>query len=517
MATHSVLVDPVKIWAESPASDAIARKLGWSDCIPVRGGWMRRRPRVPGLNDHRGKWYLNRGYNQHFRFNPVSNGTHMETATEELQFHWNDRNPASVTSRDCDAGRTSAAESPHGHSERVIRKTGDQGLTMVDEADDLSVFDPYERRQQAVEIERSGMEAERDERYSEESTAALSELNPKHRNITRYHKFKGQHHRTSSAITSDKSALASFSDVSASVASTSDHVVTTSSSATETATTVATWIFGTIMAGVGVGIMRVTQKIVDAGTRSVVVGESSALSSRKSAAAAEESARAATKSAQAAENGVAVMQKQLEVMIQDKHGPPPAGNSSVGPPTDNSDSGTGSVEARSPDVEIPREEQRARSVPTATPPAPGAALTSAPMNASQEGVPTGGSPKQIDPAQAPEVTENSGTSKRRAVPIKATPSARMLTSSAGTTTANISSPQGPTLEPGEPSVNQSPPKQVPSIRTSAITLPNETIRRKEGCLRNITAVQDELKSRKKERESMLVLERRLQELRNRFA
>ncbi|KAL2671575.1 hypothetical protein Neosp_014165 [[Neocosmospora] mangrovei] len=76
--------------------------------------------------------------------------------------------------------------------------------------------------------------------------------------------------------------------------------------------------------------MRATQKTAEAGTRSAVAGESSALSGRKSAAAAEESARAATKSAQAAENGVAVMQKQLEVMIQDKRGPPPATNTAVG-------------------------------------------------------------------------------------------------------------------------------------------------------------------------------------------
>lgn len=66
------------------------------------------------------------------------------------------------------------------------------------------------------------MEAERDERLSEESTAALSELDPKHRNITGYHKLKGKRHRASSAITPDKSALASFSGVSAaSVTSTS--------------------------------------------------------------------------------------------------------------------------------------------------------------------------------------------------------------------------------------------------------------------------------------------------------
>ncbi|KAL6354218.1 hypothetical protein LRP88_12552 [Fusarium phalaenopsidis] len=383
MATHSVVVDPVEIWADSPESDTIARKPGWSDWTPVRGGWMRRRPRVPGMNGHWGKWYLNRSYNQHFRFNPESNGTHIETAKEEFQFHWNDRNPVSATSQDCDAGRTSAAEPWHSCSEPDMRKTRDPRSTIIDEPDDLIVFNPDEMGQQTMGVERSGMEAELDERYSEESTAALSKRKPKHRHIARHHKFTGRHYRTSSAMTSDKSALASFSGVPAvSVASTSDHAVTTSSSATETATTVATWIFGTIMAGVGVGTMRATQKTADAGTRSAVAGESSALSSRKSAAAAEESARAATKSARAAENGVAVMQKQLEVMIQDKWGSPLAGNSSVGPPADNSGSGTGFVEARSPDVEITREQQAARSVSTPTPPAPGAALTSAPQKAS---------------------------------------------------------------------------------------------------------------------------------------
>ncbi|KAH7231882.1 hypothetical protein B0J15DRAFT_354921, partial [Fusarium solani] len=321
MATHSVVVDPVEIRDESPESDTIARKPAWSDWTLVCGGWMRRRSRVPGMNSHWGKWYLNRSHNQHFRFNPASNRTHIETAKQEFQFHWNDRNPVSVTSRDCDAGRTSAAEPD-----------------------------------------------------SEESAAALSELDLKHRNITRYHKLKGRRHRASSSIASDKSALASFSGVSAaSAASTSDHAVTTSSLATEMATIVAAWIFGTIMTGVGVGTMRATQKTADSGTRSAVAGESSALSSRKRAAAAEKSARAATKSARAAENGVAVMQKQLEVMIQDKRGPPPARNSTIGPPADNSGSRTGSVV-------IPREQKTGRSVSTATPPAPGAALTSAPVD-----------------------------------------------------------------------------------------------------------------------------------------
>ncbi|KAJ4210651.1 hypothetical protein NW759_013193 [Fusarium solani] len=374
MATHSVVVDPVEIRDESPESDTIARKPAWSDWTLVCDGWMRRRSRVPGMNSHWGKWYLNRSHNQHFRFNPASNRTHIETAKQEFQFHWNDRNPVSVTSRDCDAGRTSAAEPWHSRSEPDMRKTRDPRSTIIDESDDLIVFDSDEMGQQTVDIERSGMEAERDERDSEESAAALSELDLKHRNITRYHKLKGRRHRASSSIASDKSALASFSGVSAaSAASTSDHAVTTSSLATEMATTVAAWIFGTIMTGVGVGTMRATQKTADSGTRSAVAGESSALSSRKRAAAAEKSARAATKSARAAENGVAVMQKQLEVMIQDKRGPPPARNSTIGPPADNSGSRTGSVV-------IPREQKTARSVSTATPPAPGAALTSAPVD-----------------------------------------------------------------------------------------------------------------------------------------
>lgn len=409
------------------------------------------------MNGHWGKWYLNRSlnrrfkHNQHFRFDPVSNTTHMETATEELQFHWKDLDPASVTSRDCDAGS--------------------------------------------------------DERDFEELRAALSELESKHSNIAPNHELKGQLHGVSSTITLEKSKLDSFA---AYVASTPNHTVATSSSVTETATTVATWIFGTIMAGVGVGTMRATQKTAEAGTRSAVAGESSALSSRKSAAAAEESARAATKSAQAAENGVAVMQKQLEVMIQDKRGPPPATNSSIGPPADNSGSGTGSVKATRSDAEISGEQQTARSVSTATPPAPGAMLASAPVDAPQEGVSTGGSPEQMDPVQTLEATQNAVTSERRAVPINTTPSAMM-------TTANISLPQAPTSNPGELSVKQNPPKQVSSVRTNGITLPKETICRKEGCLRNITVAQDELQLRKQERERMVVLERRLQELRNRFA
>lgn len=212
------------------------------------------------------------------------------------------------------------------------------------------------------------------------------------------------------------------------------------------------------------------------------------------------------------------MQKQLEVVIQDKRGAPPAGNSSIGSPDDNSGSRIGSVEVRSSDVEIPPEQQKTGSMSTATPPAPGAVLTSAPVDAPQEEVPTRGSLEHINPAQTPEVTQKPATSERRAVPIEATPSVKMLApSSAGMTTVNIPSPQALTSDPGESSVNQNSPEQASSIRTSTITLPKETIRRKEGCLRNIAVVQDELKSRKKERESMLVLERRLQELRNRFA
>lgn len=257
MATDSIVVDPVEIWAESPESDTIARKPGWSDWTPVRGGWMRRRPRVPGLNGHWGKWYLNRSYNQHFRFNPASNGTHIETATEEIQFFYDVRNPVSITSQDYDAERTSDAESLHGVSEQDIMKTRDQGSAMIDEADDSIVFDPYKT---AADIRRSDMGAEHGERFSEESTAALSEVNPKHRTRSGFHRFKSSQHRTFSAMASRKSVSASFSVGSAaSVASASDHAVTTSSSATETTTTVATWIFGTIMAGVGVGTMRATQ------------------------------------------------------------------------------------------------------------------------------------------------------------------------------------------------------------------------------------------------------------------
>ncbi|KAI8713720.1 hypothetical protein NCS52_01217400 [Fusarium sp. LHS14.1] len=265
MTTHSVVADPAEIWGESPER--------WSDWTPVLGGWMRRRPSVPGTNRHTGKGYLGGSHKKRFRFNPVSNRTHVETATEELEFHWKDLNPVSVTSQDCDAGR--------------------------------------------------------DERDSKESRAAPPELESKHSKIAPNHELEGQLHGASSTMTLEKSKLDSFA---AYVASTPNDIVTTSSSVTETSTTVATWIFGTIMAGVGVGTMRATQKTAEAGTRSAVAGESSALSGRKSAVAAEESARAATKSAQAAENGVAVMQKQLEFMIQSKQGPPPATNSSIAPP-----------------------------------------------------------------------------------------------------------------------------------------------------------------------------------------
>ncbi|RSM02965.1 hypothetical protein CDV31_010706 [Fusarium ambrosium] len=535
-------VNSVEVWAES-------HEPVWSDWTPVQGGWIRRRPTVPGMNDHWGEWCLNWSHNQYFRFNPAADGTHIETATEEFQFHWDDPNQASVIPQDHDAGQTSAsrwwhwwgsdpkqytgdddtgqASAPGWWGGGPKQYVGDQGSKIIGEPGNLLVFDPDEVGQQAVDVERSGMETERDERDFEQPTAAPSKSDRKRRNITRHKKPRGQRHGTSSA----KSAVGSFAS---SVASTSDHAVTTSSSATETANTTATWIFGTIMAGIGYGAMRAAQKSAEASMRSAVAVESSALSSRRSATAAyrsaeagersaqaaEESAQAGRESAWAAENGVAVMQRQLEFMIQDRRGPPPrAGSSSGGSPTNNDGCEIRSVEVRRPDVGISREQPRARSVSTAPPLVPVTALTSAPVDIPQEGVPTGGSPEQIDAAQTSEVTQNSATSNRPAVPIETTPSARTLTSSsAGITTVNISWPQVPTADPGQPSVNESPPKQGPSIGTGAMTFPEETTQQKEEVLRNITVVRDEQKSREEEeRERMLVLDRRLRELRDKFA
>ncbi|RSL40817.1 hypothetical protein CEP54_016007 [Fusarium duplospermum] len=264
--------------------------------------------------------------------------------------------------------------------------------------------------------------------------------------------------------------------------------------------------------------MRAAQKSAEASMRSAIAVENSALSSRRSATAADRSAQAGIRSAWAAENGVAVMQQQLEFMIQDKWGPPRAGSSSSGRPTNDNGSVIRFVEARVPDVRISQEQPRARSVSTAPPPAPVTALTSAPVEIPQEGIPTGGPPEQIDAAQTSEVTQSSATSNRLAVPIETTPSAGTITpSSVGMSTVTISLPQVPTADPGQPSVNQNPPKQGSGISTGAMTLPEETTQQKEERLRNLIVAQDELDARERERERDLVLDRRLRELRNRFA
>ncbi|RSL63830.1 hypothetical protein CEP53_004294 [Fusarium sp. AF-6] len=484
-------------------------------------------PSKPGPNPMNrygvtGHPYKVAGYGEGRRFNPAADGTHIETATEEFQFHWDDPNQTSVIPQDHDAGRTNTPGWWGGGPKQYAEN---QGSKIIGEPGNLLVFDPDEVGQQAVDVERSGMETECDERDFEQPTAAPSKSDRKRRNITRHKKPRGQRHGTSSA----KSAVGSFAS---SVASTSDHAVTTSSSAAETANTTATWIFGTIMAGIGYGAMRAAQKSAEASMRSAVAVESSALSSRRSATAAyrsaeagersaqaaEESAQAGRESAWAAENGVAVMQRQLEFMIQDRRGPPRAGSSSSGSPTNNDGFEIRFVEVRRPDVGISREQPRARSVSTAPPSAPVTALASAPVDVPQEGIPRGGSPEHIDAAQTSEVTQNFATSNRPAVPIETTPSARTLTSSsAEMTTVNISWPQVPTTDPGQPSVNESPPKQGSSIGTGAMTFPEETTKQKEEGLRNITVVQDEQISREEERERMLVLDRRLRELRDRFA
>ncbi|KAM0421190.1 hypothetical protein ACHAPT_011082 [Fusarium lateritium] len=287
----------------------------WSPWTPAGDRCMRRRPRVPGLNNRWGEWLWYPHWNQYIRFNPVVNGTDVESFEEEFQFRLIDGNPVSVTSPDPHTEQTGHTEPPNIKSEENAVRTKDQGSTIIDESDDLIMFDPEDVGQQGVDIERSGMKTERDEGSSKGSAATPS----MHSNITRHQEFIGEQHRASSAITSVKPALTtSPSSVPvASVVSTSGRAVAILSSAADISTAVATWGFGAVMGGLSYANMRAARKTAEASMRSARAAE-------RSAAAAENSAQAGMRSALATEESLTLMQKEFEATNQDNGGRSPS-------------------------------------------------------------------------------------------------------------------------------------------------------------------------------------------------
>ncbi|KAF4468809.1 hypothetical protein FALBO_4299 [Fusarium albosuccineum] len=530
MATHSVVTDSVHIPLEPPKHDALAREHEWSNWIRVKGGHMRRRRRIPGLNDHWGDWTWDEAWGQLMRFNPISHGIQIETRSVEFQFSWRRR----IWKRKRMVRRPIRldTEEPQTHEEldtdfwletlkTKLDQRGDRGSTIIHESDGNAVSHPEGMGQRKVDREQDVAEAEHDGRDYKESVVP-PDHDPMHSNVApdlqkidqkidavgsadepslSVNYLSKPAKSVSSAIASIKSALISIpSKFATPITSSSSHAVT-ASTANETSNTIAAWIFGVATVGVAGVTAHATRKTADASMRSAHAGEVSARASTRSAMAAEESARAGMRSAVAAENSVSLMKKQLDL---DKHQP--------GLPIAN-DGGieTGFAEVRSLTEEISREQKRAGRTPTARTVSCVTGLASSRGDASPEGPQKG-----VDPAQNPTWIENQIPSSSQGAPVVTSPSARM-----STLTANASRPQLSTPASNEPFINQRDSAQVPGVRNSALNPLQMVVRQKEVQLRTLVAFQESQTLRTKAQEigekRNRLLTRRLQELRNEFA
>ncbi|KAM5341216.1 hypothetical protein ACJ41O_015325 [Fusarium nematophilum] len=509
MAAHSVVMDSIQTRPEHV----------WGDWAQINGGYMRRRRRIHGLNDHWGNWSWDPNWNQHFRLNPVANGTQVETTDDEFEFIWRTDELDTVTSRyqpsggrpESDVAHERDTEQPRAAEEsgndfeqdtveaRPDRKAC-QGSTSIHESDGNIVSRPADLNQQAANPERSALETEHDGGGYEESTVVASDQEPVQSNVVSHqvdmeqqaviadsearrpstiaHLGKLATKSVSSAISSGMSASAFISGRSAASVAPSlgeaAHKVT-ATAASETSNAVAAWIFGTATLGVAGVTAHATRKTADASMRSARAGEVNARASTRSAMAAEESARAGARSALAAEQGVAFMHKQFEVMNLHQREPPVSNDGGID---------TGFVEVRSLTEEISQEQKRTREALTATSAPSAASLTSRPMRdpqweASKE--PKGGA----DSAQTP----------------------RWI--------------QTQTSRSEESSVGGSSSKQIPGGGINTMRSLQLVVRQKESQLQNLMAFQESHRSRIEAQEldekRNRMLTRRLQDLRNQYA